>query len=684
MNRSPLLGIRVIAALIVLGSLVWFGQRGFASQETDRDEVWKTYLDKGPEEALRNLDRRFPQSKPPWAFRDHVVLLLELGRARKAVGELEDTAPFGPSLTARLRWEAVVAHHASLSESRPMADLLHRDSEWHWGWFLAGELAERGGTSGTNEALVDFGKAATGSSSAMAHREKGWVLASLGRPANAAEEYQAALNADGSLVEVRRLLAEARAAVGDQKRAAAEFQKLLHVRPDDAVARKRLNEVAPNYEEQREVTKMREREIHPNQELARLTFPVECPRIRVGLAVGVHRLRFRVGEAFRAMGASGERQVLGKAGEEWTVEAGTEGGVRLRSTDADLPLRAPVRIEPMTERSTFRIYDVHFGEGYFFAGEEDREFRGSLVLERKPGGLITVVNDVHVEEYLYGVLPSEMPPSWPHEALKAQAIAARSETLRKLGRHKAQGFDVCSEVHCASYRGVLGEDRRSSAAVDATRGRVLMVGPRVADAVYHSHCGGRTQDASDVWAGTSDEGLVGSPDGNFDDFSGPADLFLFCRDAPPGSCASGGYSGGSEARWIRLLTPEEVQRNLREAHHGDLGEIRSIEVVERGRGGVVKVLEVKGTGGTIKVPGSSVRRVLGGLRSNLFVLEPWNSPSGAPEAFCVFGAGWGHGVGMCQSGAAVRAAHGETAEEILAHYYAGARLATLRDAGLCP
>jgi len=132
-------------------------------------------------------------------------------------------------------------------------------------------------------------------------------------------------------------------------------------------------------------------------------------------------------------------------------------------------------------------------QGEFWGRQEDRSYRG--VIEVKAfASKVKAVNALSMEEYLYGVVPSEMSASWPLEALKAQAIAARSEAIHKLGRHKEDGYDFCAEVHCQSYSGVERETAQTNMAVDETRGQVLCFEGKPIDAVYSSCCGGHTQD----------------------------------------------------------------------------------------------------------------------------------------------------------------------------------------------
>lgn len=320
-------------------------------------------------------------------------------------------------------------------------------------------------------------------------------------------------------------------------------------------------------------------------------------------------------------------------------------------------------------------------------------WRGALHL-RPEGGSLQVVNRLTLEEYLRGVVPNEMPAWFPPQALRAMAVVARSFTLAHLGRHRAQGFDLCSSVHCHVYQGLASEDPRVEEAIDQTRGLILTDQGQPLAATYHAVCGGVGEAPEAVWPGGSPvRCLPGGPDTQevlteFDSLSDETTLRRFLDSPPAAWCQSAG-----RFRWEETWTLEELGAKVSEAlprllgpQAPDLGRLRALRVLARTTHGRVATLLLEGERASAQVHGDSVRWLLsggkigaGGLQSSLFYLDP-------SEGRVRFrGGGWGHGVGLCQEGAAGRARAGQGYREILKHYYPGARLSTGdegRDAGM--
>ncbi|MDR2632197.1 MAG: SpoIID/LytB domain-containing protein [Treponema sp.] len=304
---------------------------------------------------------------------------------------------------------------------------------------------------------------------------------------------------------------------------------------------------------------------------------------------------------------------------------------------------------------------------------EDRSYRGSIEFRPEKTG-ITLINMLNIEEYLYGVIPAEMPASWPMEALKAQAIAARSYTLASLGESnrdvpKEKGFDLYGSVLSAAYRGVSGEARATTAAVDATRGMYLVAGGKPLKAYYSANHGGYSEDSRSVWGTSTFNSAV--PDKLLSSRSSPLSLDALARwiRERPRSYASMPNLHSSQAyRWEKWVAAEEI-RSRNAADGNKLGEI--LQVLSRGRGisGRINEVEIRGTQGKIRIKGDKIRSRLGGLRSNLFTIRSKLGKNGRPEYFIFQGAGWGHGVGLDQSGAAGMAQAGFTTAQILQHYY---------------
>jgi len=295
----------------------------------------------------------------------------------------------------------------------------------------------------------------------------------------------------------------------------------------------------------------------------------------------------------------------------------------------------------------------------------DGDFRGGVEIIAAGDGAV-VVNLVGLEDYLKGVVPAEMPASFPMEALKAQAIAARTYALYQREAHQSEGFDLCSGVHCQVYRGA--QDRaRTNAAIRATAGKVVAFGDALVKTVYHSTCGGSTDDGWRVWWGHALPYLRARSDG------------AWC-------------SASAKYRWSRQVPWPDAARAVEDnlasvcfkpgASAGPLSDLR---VQGRTPGGRAQWLSVVGAEGEQRVRGDWIRWLFGsgkpgpgGLNSAFFTLSIERDQQGSPARAVFSGRGWGHGLGMCQMGAAGRARAGQKAESILRWYYQGARVATVR------
>lgn len=320
---------------------------------------------------------------------------------------------------------------------------------------------------------------------------------------------------------------------------------------------------------------------------------------------------------------------------------------------------------------------------------------------------ISVINYVELNNYLYGVVPREMPASFPMDALKAQAIASRTYTLHNINKHKSQGYNLCDTDHCQVYGGVDGEHERTNTAVDETKGMVITYNGSIIDASYHSNSGGYTEDAKDVWGNSvpylkavNDEFSKGSPNSN----------------------------------WSVMLTKDELVAKLRNSGI-NIGDIVDLEIIETSSTGRVSKLKIKGDFGEEVLSGSRARQIFGtsDLKTTWFTIKKENGIetnntiyaiegeetktqivdlsnsyiideefnkgtfegkvssiiSGSDKVvqvnntstfnignFLIEGRGWGHGVGMSQWGAKGMAESGYSFEEILKHYYTGVDITT--------
>jgi SpoIID/LytB domain protein len=264
------------------------------------------------------------------------------------------------------------------------------------------------------------------------------------------------------------------------------------------------------------------------------------------------------------------------------------------------------------------------------------------------------------------------------EALKAQAVTARGEVLAKIGlQHLADPYLLCSEQHCAVYRGRSGEAASTSRAVEATRGEALFAQDgHLVDSVYSAICGGHTEDNENVWGGVPDPNLRGRPDllGHASILPSP-DLAAYLDAKLPSACHLSSFTNESRYRWTRRFTAEELNRLT--ASLG-IGEVQAMGVLERGVSGRAIRLALSGLLGATEIRGElNIRKRFGMLNSSMFVVSAERDAKGRPTAWVFKGGGWGHGVGMCQVGAIGRAEAGQSYRDILRFYFSGAEVSRI-------
>jgi SpoIID/LytB domain protein len=327
---------------------------------------------------------------------------------------------------------------------------------------------------------------------------------------------------------------------------------------------------------------------------------------------------------------------------------------------------APLRVDANGERGkeSFKVAASYAGRIY-------------VTIDRL--GTMAVVNAVPENKLLAGLIPAEIFPSAPEEALKAQAVAARGELLSKIGtRHIGDPFRLCSQTHCQVYSGTGHETPRTTAAVEATRGEVLFEkgGAELADPVYSANCGGHTENNENAWPEmTALPSLRGHRDtvpDKGDAFAGGVtaeNVAAFIAKPPAAYCGRSKLGAGDRFRWTVTRTKDELDKLLGKYR---LGPLKSIEVLDRGVSGRARSVRVSGVTRSEVIRGElRIRQTFGNLRSSLFVVE---MQAGAAT---FRGAGFGHGVGMCQTGAIGMAETGKSYREILRHYYPGTVLRKL-------
>jgi len=278
-----------------------------------------------------------------------------------------------------------------------------------------------------------------------------------------------------------------------------------------------------------------------------------------------------------------------------------------------------------------------------------KRLRGTVEIVRQADLKLLVVNQVALEDYLRGVLSKEAPDYWPIEALKAIAIAARTYGVYQRFLKEVGDYDVTGDVMSQDYGGKTAEKTATTRAVKATAGWILLYQGRLFPTFYHSTCGGMTEHARVM---------------------GRFDLAPLRGGRSCSLCSASPFF-----TWQRRLTKEDINWALHKSSHGTVGDVQDVRVGPRTQSGRAEQIAIIGSQRTLKLSGYEFRALFGfeRIRSTFLTITP------VPDGFVVEGHGWGHGVGLCQWGAAELARRGFSATEILAFYYAGAELVHLRE-----
>ncbi len=348
------------------------------------------------------------------------------------------------------------------------------------------------------------------------------------------------------------------------------------------------------------------------------------------------------------------------------------------------------RLIPLTPLSKVLVHGVKVGTGFHWENEEDRVYPGMVEIRIDNDGRLCVINEVSIDQYLKGVVPSEMPPRYPAEALKAQSIAARSDALAKLGgRHLNDPYDLCATVHCQVYSGLNHRSPLSDSAVESTAGEVLTIDNRICNTVYSSVCGGHTESKENVWNSEPESYLKGHFDSankriEVIDLSDEDDLKRWVDSEPPCYCNAFAHGSppalngsGKYFRWEEIYSRSTLESIIVKKTGADLGTFCGLEIIKRGESGRIIELEILGSVNNVRLKSElSIRRALSEttLRSSCFYVTMSYDADSIPSEIVFHGAGWGHGVGMCQVGAAVMALEGKNYRQILSHYYRGTKV----------
>lgn len=432
------------------------------------------------------------------------------------------------------------------------------------------------------------------------------------------------------------------------------------------------------------------------------------PEISVGI-VNAQEIHFSLNMNYSAKGGT-------YRGEE-TVSF-SEGGILWRGN-----LYQELTFTPMEEGASFSLYNVTIGINFHWERQETQIFQGTLKLVVEEGK-ITAINLLSVEDYLISVISSEMKATSPLEFLKAHAVVSRSwlyaqmEKRRTLSGKEQSGFfslikndteyvrwydredhtifDVCADDHCQRYQGITKATQESVIqAVQATRGQVLTYNGEVCDARFSKCCGGATEEFEACWEEKHFPYLETVRDtapeksSILPDLTKEEEAEKWIRSNPRAFCNTqskkilanilNNYDQETTDffRWKVRYTQEELAEIIRTQTRTDYGNILDLIPMQRGKSGRITRLKIVGSKKSMCIGKElEIRRTLSNthLFSSAFVVDKEEIKDEVPNAFILTGAGWGHGVGLCQIGAAVMGERGYKYDEILLHYYPGAEV----------
>lgn len=435
------------------------------------------------------------------------------------------------------------------------------------------------------------------------------------------------------------------------------------------------------------------------------------PDVTVGI-VSAQKIHFSLNKPYLAKG----EKVLG----EQVVEF-SEGGVLWNGNQY-----SQLTFHPQSADASFSLSDVTIGVNFHWERKETQTFLGTLrfVVESDK---IVAINELPVEKYLESVISSEMSATSSLELLKAHAVISRSWLLAQMKKRREVAesgnnffsftkkedtlirwydredhtlFDVCADDHCQRYQGITKETSPHVAeAIRQTKGQILMDGEEICDARFSKCCGGITEEFQYCWEDTPKTYLTAVRDialgveHTLPNLTNEEEAEKWIRFNPPAFCNTQDKKILSEVlndydqetvnfyRWKETLSQEKLQQLIADKLMMDLGAILDMKAVERGKSGRISKLQIIGTEKTFTIGKElEIRRTLSDshLLSSAFVVDKYDKDEqGVPQRFELIGAGWGHGVGLCQIGAAVMGEQGYHYDAILLHYYQGAEIKKL-------
>ncbi len=435
------------------------------------------------------------------------------------------------------------------------------------------------------------------------------------------------------------------------------------------------------------------------------------PDVTVGI-VSAQKIHFSLNKPYLAKG----EKVLG----EQVVEF-SEGGVLWNGNQY-----SQLTFHPQSADASFSLSGVTIGVNFHWERKETQTFLGTLrfVVESDK---IVAINELPVEKYLESVISSEMSATSSLELLKAHAVISRSWLLAQMKKRREVAesgnnffsftkkedmlirwydredhtlFDVCADDHCQRYQGITKETSPHVAeAIRQTKGQILMDGEEICDARFSKCCGGITEEFQYCWEDTPKTYLTAVRDialgveHTLPNLTNEEEAEKWIRFNPPAFCNTQDKKILSEVlndydqetvnfyRWKETLSQEKLQQLIADKLKMDLGAILDMKAVERGKSGRISKLQIIGTEKIFTIGKElEIRRTLSDshLLSSAFVVDKYDKDEqGVPQRFELIGAGWGHGVGLCQIGAAVMGEQGYHYDAILLHYYQGAEIKKL-------
>jgi SpoIID/LytB domain protein len=506
-----------------------------------------------------------------------------------------------------------------------------------------------------------------------------------------------ALKKDPTFIEARLPLAGIYVREHKFNEAWNQYYRVLDYAPNHPIASRMVRFLQGRLTKQPEEIRPPMKVLHPPRvELTDVVRKLgKSVRIRIGIGTTKlgkvfpnKNLRFKSFDGFKIIGKL-TRNVYAWADSDsaWTASFENDKIV-IRNPDGVVygRFKGPILLVPKSIRtSTIVLERIKNSTNPWFAGS-DREYRGIIELYPVPSKGIGIVNIVDMELYLLGVVPSEVMSWWPTEVLKSQAVIARTQVIiRSLrgGPHRNEGYHLCDGQHCQVYKGALIESNSTNKAVLDTQGEILTYHGKPVYTFYHANCGGYIQSSGEV-AGWGDSPYLGAHQDQLEDrtisTASPWKFHLWIMDNPPANCNYPGMVSSSQFRWLRIIKHKDMEYKINKEY--DIGSLRKIIPLKRSRSGNVNSIMIAGSRRTVTITKEHlIRNILGfgPVKSTMFVIETNKHKNGRTRNYWIYGGGWGHGVGLCQSGAAGLAGkYKKNYREILKFYYPGTHLRKLK------